>query len=88
MLTKLRRRQAQRRLKSKRDEAPLFVPAVVEQRVAARPKHRKKAVRLTREADRRDGVIEVETGGITVRIGRGADTKLATAVVMALKAGK
>jgi transposase len=82
------RRQARRRLKGKRDEAPLFVPAVVEKRIAARPKRHKRAIRLRPEADRRDCLIEVETGGITVRIGRGADVKLATAVIMALKAAK
>jgi transposase len=82
------RRQAQRRLKGKRDEAPLFVPAVVEKRIAVSRKRRKRAARLTPEADRRGGVIEIEAGGMTVRIGRGVDAKLATAVIMALKAAK
>ena len=62
--------------------------AVVEKRIAVSRKRRKRAARLTPEADRRGGVIEIEAGGMTVRIGRGVDAKLATAVIMALKAAK
>ena len=36
---------------------------------------------------RNPGVIEVETAGMTVRIGHGADVKTVAAVLRALKAG-
>jgi transposase len=40
-----------------------------------------------RQIDQHSGLIEVEIGGMTVRIGRGADAKTVAAVVRALKSG-
>ena len=67
-------------------EAPLFVPAVVEAPLPERPARWRDRNR-TRLADRSSGIIEVEIDGVTVRVGRGADTKTVTAVLRALKAG-
>jgi transposase len=66
-------------------EAPTrFVPVVIEPveatPVAATPKKRRK-----RSAG---GGIEVEIDGVTVRIGRGAETRTVAAVIQALKAGR
>lgn len=59
----------------------LFVPAVVEApAVAPGPKRRRRSAGA-------EGSIELEVGGVTVRVGRGADTKTITAVIRALKAG-
>lgn len=82
------RRQARQRSKGKRAGAPLFVPAVVEKRIAARPKRRRRMTPEARKTARRSGEIEVESGGIRVRIGRGADAGVVAAVIMALKAAK
>jgi transposase len=63
----------------KSPEAPTtFVPVVIEP--AATPKkHRKRSA---------PGGIEVEIDGVTVRIGRGAETRTVAAVIQALKAGR
>jgi transposase len=65
-------------------EAPTtFVPVVVEPSgapVAVAPKKRRK-----RSAQ---GEIEVDIDGVTVRIGRGAETRTVAAVIQALKAGR
>jgi len=77
------RRQARQRTKDKRSKAPAFVPAVVEapiERAAARRRRR------VRKADGGAGTIEIETGGVTVRITRGADVRAVAAVMAALKA--
>ena len=64
--------------------APLFVPAIVEAPVPERALRRR---RRTRQEDRTSGIIEVEIGGVTVRVGRGAEAKTVAAVLRALKAG-
>lgn len=64
--------------------APLFVPATVEAPVPERALRRR---RRTRQEDRSSGIIEVEIGGVTVRVGRGAEAKTVAAVLRALKAG-
>ena len=67
-------------------EAPQFVPAVVEPALpegAARRRQRQRA----RPVDRGSGIIEVETEGVSVRVGRGADVKTVAVVIRALKAG-
>ena len=64
--------------------APLFVPAIVEmdsgepRRKARRRKHSEPGV---------TGTIELEIGGVAVRIGRGADARTIMAVIRGLKAG-
>ncbi|SJM34843.1 IS66-like element accessory protein TnpA [Mesorhizobium delmotii] len=70
-------------------EAPasesLFVPAVVAaslpEPVAQRPGRPRK-----QKAVRDAGVIELEIGGVAMRVGRGADTKTVAAIIRALKA--
>ncbi len=66
------------------DAPTRFVPVVIEpveaRPVAATPKKRRK-----RNAG---GGIEVEIDGVTVRIGRGAETRTVAAVIRALKAGR
>jgi transposase len=71
-------------------EAPLFVPAVIEEATvpapvsASRPVHRPRRARRSASA----APIEVSMDGILVRIGRGADATLIAAVLDALKAGR
>ena len=64
---------------------PLFVPAVV-----APPPLEAAAKRPTRprrqKAARDAGVIELESDGIAMRVGRGADARTVAAVIRALKA--
>ena len=80
------RRQARQSAAGAGSEAPKFVPAVVETGSPAgvAPGRRRKR---THQVDRISGLIEVEIEGMTVRIGRGADTKTVAAVLRALKAG-
>ncbi|MER8849814.1 hypothetical protein [Mesorhizobium australicum] len=69
-------------------EAPasqsLFVPAVVAaslpEPVAQRPGRPRK-----QKAIRDAGVIELEIGGVAMRVGRGADTKTVAAIIRALR---
>jgi len=57
--------------------SPLFVPAMIE------------APQKTPERDSSHAPgIELEIGGVTVRVGRGAEAKIITAVIRALKATK
>jgi transposase len=67
-------------------DAPLFVPAVVDAALPAQAVRRRGRDR-TWQMDRTAGVIEVEIDGVTVRVGRGAETKTVAAVMRALKAG-
>jgi transposase len=64
---------------------PLFVPAVVES--APGSKQPSSRPRRTRKTGWSAGLIEVEIGGVAVRIGRGADAKTIMAVIRGLKAG-
>jgi transposase len=82
------RRQARRPVGGVSTEtaAALFVPAVVEgpppeRAVRRRSRNRHRRVDLT------SGIIEVEIDGVTVRVGRGAETKTVAAVLRTLKAG-
>jgi transposase len=63
--------------------SPRFVPAVVEQPKPVRK--RRKPRRASRSGDA-TGIIEMEIGGVTVRVGRGAEVKTVAAVIHALKA--
>jgi transposase len=65
--------------------APLFVPAVMESAPGSSLPRSQSG--RTRKGGWSAGLIEVEIGGVTVRIGRGADAKTIVAVIRALKAG-
>jgi transposase len=67
-------------------EAPQFVPAVIESALpegAVRRRPRQRA----RPVDLGSGIIEVEIGGVSIRVGRGADVETVAVVIRALKAG-
>lgn len=66
-------------------EAPQFVPAVIGPSLPARTAQRGR--KRSRRAERTTGIIEVEIDGVTVRVGRGAETKIVAAVLRALKTG-
>jgi len=59
--------------------SPLFVPVMIE----APPPAQERLERASAHAP----AIELEIDGVTVRVGRGAEAKLITAVIRALKAG-
>jgi transposase len=68
--------------------SPRFVPAVVEEpSPLAESKRQQRGSRSTKRSGRAPGIVEVEIGGVTVRVGRGAESKIVTAVIRALKAG-
>jgi transposase len=77
------RRQARAPAASHTDAPPLFVPAVVEAEPAPAEVPRPRRARQSRA----DGMIEVAIGGVTVRIGQGAEARTVTAVLKALKGG-
>ena len=86
------RRQARQTLLRKNKELPVFVPAVVESANAepallSAPSSKGLRRQQARKTDGFAGVIEVAIGGVTVRVGRGADAKTLTTVIQALKAG-
>jgi transposase len=60
-----------------------FVPAVVDAGSSPVPQRRMPRGKVEASA----GTIEVEIGGVTVRVGRGADEKTLMAVLRTLKAG-
>lgn len=64
---------------------PRFVPAVVEQPTPEPVVKQRKPRRVGRGSEA-TGVIEMEIGGVTVRIGRGAEAKTVAAIIHALKA--
>ncbi len=73
------RREA--RARAAEPASPLFVPAMIE----APPSAAQKAPeRYSSQAP----AIELEIGGVTVRVGRGAEAKTIAAVIGALKAAK
>lgn len=77
-------RQARKRTEAARAEPASFVPAVVER---ARPVRRSRSRKRERAAHD-TGTIEIEAGGVSVRISRGADIKAVAAVMAALKAAR
>ena len=80
------RRQARQPLEAVAGEdAPLFVPVVVDSALPVQAVCRRGRGRM-RQVDRTAGVIEVEIDGVTVRVGRGAEAKTVAAVLRALKA--
>lgn len=64
---------------------PRFVPAVVEPPTPESVRKRRKPRRVG-PAGGAPGIIEMEIGGVTVRVGRGAEAKTVAAVIHALKA--
>ena len=80
-------RRAARRTVDGDDEAgsPRFVPAVVEHPKPEPVRKQRKPRRASRSGDA-TGLIEMEIGGVTVRVGRGAEAKTVAAVIHALKA--
>lgn len=66
-----------------RREAPLFVPAVIEA-PAVQPSPEPRLRRFRRRSAASG--IELEIGGVTVRVGAGASPKAIAAVIRALKA--
>ena len=64
---------------------PSFVPAVVEE-PTPEPVAKRRKPRRTGRASGGSGIIEMEIGGVTVRVGRGAEAKTVAAVIRALKA--
>lgn len=78
------RREARRRQEPVEAAAPaLFVPAVVAPSPEVAPKPR----RRRGQAQASTAAIELEIGGVTVRVGRGAEARTVAAVIRALKAG-
>ena len=63
-----------------------FVPAVLDVAPSS-PSVRRPRKMPRRQIEPDAGMIEVEIGGVTVRVGRGADAKTVTAVLRALKDG-
>ena len=61
-----------------------FVPAVVEEPMPE-PVAKQRKPRRTGRAREAAGIIEMEIGGVTVRVGRGAEAKTVAAVIRALK---
>ena len=80
-------RRAARRPAEDGDDAgsPRFVPAVVEETKPALVRKPRKPRRVGRASDA-TGLIEMEIGGVVVRVGRGAEAKTVAAVIHALKA--
>ena len=80
-------RRAARRSAEVSDDigTPRFVPAVVEQPKPELVRKPRKPRRAGRSGDA-TGIIEMEIGGVTVRVGRGAEVKTVAAVIHALKA--
>lgn len=81
-------RQARNRTEATRAEPASFVPAVVESAVSAKPVRRSRSRKRSRAPGGDAGTIEIEAGGMTVRIARGADVKAVAAVIAALKAAR
>jgi transposase len=78
------RRQARRPAVTRAESAaPQFVPAIIESPAPRRKRGRPRRLRH----DEAVGIIEVEIEGVTVRVGRGAETKTVAAVLRALKGG-
>jgi transposase len=77
------RRAARRQAEGGDDTgSPRFVPAVVEVLTPA-PVRKPRKPRRSGDVT---GLIEVEIGGVTVRVGRGAEAKTVAAVIHAVKA--
>jgi len=79
------RREARTRLPARAE--PLFAPVVVEPTPEpSAPVEPKKPRRKSRRGG--DGGIELEIGGVVVRVARGAEVKAVAAIIRALKADR
>ena len=65
--------------------SPRFVPAVVEE-AKPEPVRKQRKPRRASRSGAATGIIELEIGGVTVRVGRGAEARIVAAVIHALKA--
>jgi transposase len=63
-----------------------FVPAILDVTPSSPPIRRQRRM-PRRQVEPGAGMIEVEINGVTVRVGHGADARIVTAVLRALKAG-
>ena len=68
-------------------DGPAFLPAVVAAAVELPAADRSEPVRRRGrpKGSKEPGLIEVEIDGATIRVGRGAETKAVTAILLALK---
>jgi transposase len=73
-------RRAARRSTGVGEDGPRFVPAVVEHPMP------EPVLRGVGRTGGGSGIIELEIGGVTVRVGRGAEARTVAAVIRALKA--
>ena len=81
-------RPVRRRTGTERTEPASFVPAMVESAVPVKAVRRRGSRKPERASARDTGMIEIEAGGVIVRIARGADVKAVAAVMAALKAAR
>lgn len=79
------RREARRELDAGSAASSAFVPVIVEPPSTAVPRDQPKPRRRKRGAARAGGGIELELGGVVVRIGSDASPKSIAAVIKALK---
>jgi transposase len=80
------RREARRAFDADLAASSTFVPVVVEPPSSVLPQDPPRTPRRKRAAARRNGGIELELGGVVVRIGFDASPKTIAAVIKALKA--
>jgi transposase len=76
------RRQAGGPLAVRDEEAPRFIPAVLDASLEPTRQSRKRG-----KSHEAAGIVELEIDGVRVRVGRGAEAKTISAVIRALKAG-
>ena len=81
-----RRRLRESQVGSSQADGLQFVPAVVDVTSSASPARRQGNLPACK-AEPGAGAIEIETDGVTIRVGRGADAKTLMTVLRALKAG-
>ena len=81
-------RQARRRTEEGRAEPASFVPVVMERAVPTQPARQHRSRRRSKGSARDTGLIEVEAGGVMVRIARGADVRAVAAVMAALTSAR
>jgi transposase len=78
-------REARGHLVPDEEDAPRFVPAVLER--PSEPARRGRQSKQPPKSGSSIGIVELEIDGVTVRVGRGTQAKTIAAVIRALKAG-